>query len=276
MAHEMNLSSNDPGCIIFMIDQSGSMGNDWRGTGQTLAYGAAKAVNTVLAELAARCKKGEEISPRVRVGLFGYSEPGRVASVDWASANTSPEADGLMCISTIATINDEVLDEENEVFIPWVVHDHFGGGTPMMLAFHEVLGVAEAFAQSHTTSFPPIIINITDGMPTDMDTQDIPNEVHPLSSIATSDGHALICNVHLSETQEAPAFLPASEDALPDEYSKNLFLASSEVPEAMAKVGRERIKGIDIQENARLFAYNADPTLLVNLLTLASSVPTKE
>ena len=82
MAHEMNLSSSDPGCIIFMIDQSGSMGNDWRGTGQTLAYGAAKAVNTVLAELAARCKKGEEISPRVRVGLFGYSEPSRVASVE--------------------------------------------------------------------------------------------------------------------------------------------------------------------------------------------------
>lgn len=252
------------------------MGNEWRGTGQTLAYGSAKAVNSVLAEVAARCKKGEEISPRVRVGLFGYSEPNQIPKVDWASANTSPEADGLMCISTIGTVNDEVYDAAEEKFIPWVVHEDFGGGTPMMLAFHEVLGVAEAFAQNHPTSFPPIIINVTDGMPTDMDTQDIPNEVHPLSSIATADGQALICNVHLSETQEAPAFLPASEDALPDEYSKNLFRASSVVPEAMANVGRERIKGIEIPENARLFAYNADPTLLVQLLTLASSVPNKE
>ena len=272
MAHEMNLSSNDPGCIIFMIDQSGSMGYQWRGTDQTLAYGAAKAVNSVLAELVARCRKGEEISPRVRVGLYGYSEPNRQPKVDWASDNTTPEDDGLMCISTVANVREEVLDEENEVYIPWVVPEAYGGGTPMMRAIHEIITVAENFAQNNPNSFPPIIINITDGEPQDMDTSDIPNEVHPLTSISTVDGHALVCNVHLSETQAAPVFLPSTEDALPDDFSKNLFRASSEVPEIMARVGREKDK-LDIPENARLFAYNADPTLLLKLLTLASSAP---
>lgn len=269
MSHEAFMSSNHPGCLIFMIDQSGSMSSEWRGADQTLAYGAAKAVNQVLAELVARCRDGERISPRVRVGLFGYASPDGNQRVDWASTNTSPEGDGLMCISSVADVRDEVLDEENEKWMPWVVQEVYGGGTPMMLAIHEVTGVAETFAQNHTDSFPPVIINVTDGEANDMESSDIPNEVHPLTSISTADGNALMCNIHISATAEAPAFLPASEDGLPDEFSKNLFRASSVVPEQMAKVGRKM--GIpDIPEGARLFAYNANSTLLTKLITLAS------
>ncbi len=272
MSHDAPMSSNDPGCIIFMIDQSGSMGHEWRGTDQTIAYGAAKAVNSVLAELVARCKKGEDISPRVRVGLFGYSEPNQIKKVDWASDNTTPESDGLLSIPEVYKVTEEVYDPEEETYVPWVVTEEASGGTPMQHALQEVLSVAENFAQTHSDSFPPIIINITDGEPTDMDHDDIPNEVHPLTSVATADGNALMCNVHLSKVQAPQAFLPSSENGLPDEFSKSLFRASSEVPDGMANVGRTK-DALDIPEGARLFAYNADPTALLQLLTLASSAP---
>ena len=76
----------------------------------------------------------------------------------------------------------------------------------------------------------------------------------------------------LSKVQAPQAFLPSSEDGLPDEFSKSLFRASSEVPDGMANVGRTK-DALDIPEGARLFAYNADPTALLQLLTLASSAP---
>ena len=133
-----------------------------------------------------------------------------------------------------------------------------------------MLSVAENFAQNHPDSFPPVIVNITDGVPTDCHESELEGIVKPLMNIDTNDGSALVFNLHISPDSSNPAFLPSPGDTLPDSYAECLFAASSVLPESMAEIGRED-HGMVIGEGARCFAFNADSAGLVKLLSLASS-----
>ena len=61
----------------------------------------------------------------------------------------------------------------------------------MQMALNQVRGLS-GFRSIEPNSFPPIIINITDGAPTDMDEHDLPNVAQSLTSLTTADGNALL------------------------------------------------------------------------------------
>lgn len=262
------LSANHPGCIIFMIDQSGSMGAHWKGTEKSCAHGAAKAVNSIIGELVLRCMKGEEVSPRVKMGFFGYSND----SVDWCAEGFPHDSSGLVSIKDLADCDEQYLDEETEVFIPWIVNDNAYGNTPMKEALSQIRDIADMFAQNNPDSFPPILINITDGIPTDMDESELPQLTETLKSISTSDGAALVWNIHISAEEGEAVLMPGSSDGIVNDYARYLFEASSELPETMANIGRQNYK-MELDEGARCFAFNANATELTKLLVLASSAP---
>jgi len=264
--HGNNMSSNDPGCILVLIDQSGSMNNQWGRSKYKLSWGAARSVNHMIGELVERCRKGDEIAPRVRLGFYGYAG----SEVNWAAGKFPADADGLVSLVDLAECDEEVVDDENEIMIPWVVGENAHGGTPMKTAFEQVISIAENFAQNHPDSFPPVIVNITDGVPTDCNENDLATIVSPIMNIATTDGAALVFNVHISPDESTPVFLPSPNDALPDEYAKCLYAASSILPESLSEIGRAQ-HGMTIGEDARCFAFNADSALLIKLLSLASS-----
>ena len=266
MAHENNMSTNDPGCIIVIIDQSGSMQNQWGRSKYSLAWGAARSVNHMIGELVERCSKGDEVAPRVRLGFYGYAG----SDVNWAASKFLPDADGLVSLSDLADCEEEVEDDENEIMLPWVVEEKAYGGTSMKTAFEQIISIAENFAQNHPDSFPPVIVNITDGMPTDCNENDLSGIVAPVMNISTSDGAALVFNVHISADSSNPVFIPSPADSLPDSYAQCLYNASSVLPETLATIGRND-HGMTIGEEARCFAFNADSALLIKLLSLASS-----
>ena len=260
------MSSNDPGCIIVLIDQSGSMQQQWGSSKYSLNWGAARSVNHMIGEIIERCKKGDDISPRVRIGIYGYAG----SDVTWAASKFTPDADGLVSLTELAEGDDEIEDVENEIWIPWIVEEKAYGGTPMKTAFEQIMPIAENFAQTHVDSFPPVIVNITDGVPTDCDENDLQSIVSPIMNISTTDGNALVFNIHISADPSVPVFLPGPNDKLPDSYAECLYNASSLLPEDMGKIGRND-HGMSIGEDARCFAFNADSALLVKLLSLASS-----
>jgi hypothetical protein len=266
MPHENNMSTNDPGCLIIMIDQSGSMQNTWGRSKYSLNWGAARSVNHMIGELVERCSKGDEVAPRVRLGFYGYAG----ADVEWATSKYTPDSDGLVSLTELADCEDEVEDEENEIMIPWIVEEKAYGGTPMKTAFEQIISIAENFAQTHPDSFPPVIVNITDGMPTDCNENDLPSIVSPIMNISTTDGSALVFNIHISADPSDPVFLPGPNEKLPDSYAECLYNASSLLPESLADIGRTD-HGMTIGEDAKCFAFNADSALLIKLLSLASS-----
>jgi len=266
MEYGNNMSSNDPGCIIVIIDQSGSMTAPWGGSKYQLSWGAARSCNHMIGDLIERCRKGDDIAPRVRLGFYGYHGD----EVSWAAKKFPADADGLVGLEDLADCDVEVEDDENEILIPWIVEEEAYGGTPMKTAFEQVISIAENFAQNHPNSFPPVIVNITDGVPTDCDEADLPGIVSPLTNISTSDGSALVFNIHISPDSSSPVFLPTPNDKLPNSYAECLYAASSPLPESLSIIGRKD-HGMPIGDDAKCFAFNADSALLIKLLSLASS-----
>ena len=68
-------STATPGYLIFLIDQSSSMGNDWS-DGKTYAEFTAEVINRTINELIATNAAGETVKNRVFISLIGYGSKG--------------------------------------------------------------------------------------------------------------------------------------------------------------------------------------------------------
>ncbi len=140
------------------------------------------------------------------------------------------------------------------------------GGTPMCRAASEAQRVLGSWIAEHPDSFPPTCIHITDGEATDGN----PTErLNALKSLSTSDGNAMLFNIHLSANPNAtPVLFPDSPDDLPDAYSKMLFDTASPLTPSMRALAKEH--GFDTSEDSRCFVLNADLVLLVQAIDIGT------
>jgi hypothetical protein len=273
MYREM-LSVHQPGCIVLLIDQSGSMAEKFAGEpGTKKANECALAVNRLLRETALACQRGDEIRARCSIGLIGYGGGG-VGSVfrgELAGRDLVPISDVASSPLRVDMVRQKIPDGaggiiEVEVPFPLWVEPVAEGGTPMAEALELATQWIEAWARKHTRSFPPIGINITDGVPDD-DAR-ARKAADALRAIHTQDGAALLLNAHISTHKAPPLTLPDSEDKLPTEFARLLFRMSSTLPEPLRRSAEAQ--GFQATEASRGFVYNADVETLVRVLTFGS------
>ena len=69
-------------------------------------------------------------------------------------------------------------------------------GTPMCEALKYASDALSSWVTQYPDSFPPIVINVSDGNATDGDPVPL---AHQIMNLNTSDGNALVFNIHLSE-----------------------------------------------------------------------------
>ena len=138
-------------------------------------------------------------------------------------------------------------------------------GTPMCQAFGMARSVLEPWVQAHANSFPPIVINITDGEATDGDIRP-PSE--QLQRLSTDDGEVLLFNAHLSSRPGAPALYTENESTLPDEFSRLLFQISSILPPHI----REAVKneGYSVGPHSRGFVFNVEMIEVIKFLDIGT------
>ncbi len=100
MAYSAEISRTNPSCFLFLIDQSGSMGDSF-GAGEssmTKANGVADAINRLLQNLVIKCAKEEGVRDYYHVGVISYG-----ANVGPAFAGPLAGRD-LVAISEIANL----------------------------------------------------------------------------------------------------------------------------------------------------------------------------
>jgi hypothetical protein len=132
------------------------------------------------------------------------------------------------------------------------------------------------WAQSHPESFPPIIINITDGFVTDdpYDGASLTDWAKRLTGIGTQDGQALLFNVFVAPESGGDVVFPAEPSGLPDPGSA-LFQISSTLPDPIIKNATSA--GITPVPGSRGLAFNvSDSTLLVKILEIGTRVETRD
>jgi hypothetical protein len=157
----------------------------------------------------------------------------------------------------------------------WVEAAH-GYKTPMCQAVAVAGAHVYQWAASHPDSFPPIIINITDGLVTDngYEGANLDEWAQRLMNIQTSDGPSLLFNVFLSPTPMSNGVLfPNSDRGLPPP-GPDLFRISSPLPPMMLSnaIG----VGNYVEQGARGFAFNADSKMLARLLEVGTRVGVRD
>jgi hypothetical protein len=282
--YERDISRRDPGCVVFLLDRSDSMKQRWGSSRETMAEGAARALNETLLELLFT-SQGEPGKARhyFDVGVFGYGmrpmaggegvEPAFGGKLAGQPLVALPDLrDNPIAVRETPSLDVGAPPSRVPV---WVEPVH-GYRTPMCQAIAVAGAHVYEWASAHPDSFPPIIINITDGMVTDSPYEGAGLEewAQRLVNIQTSDGPALLFNIFLSPSPAASGVMfPATDRGLPTP-GPDLFRISSPLPPPMA-ANAER-SGIAVEPGARGFGFNADATMLVRFLEVGTKVDVRD
>jgi len=272
--YSAEISRKNPGCFIFLLDQSASMEDPFGGSSdRRKADELATIINKLIHNLSIRCAKGDSIYDYFHVAVIGYGQDTVVKSA-FDGPLTGKD---LIPISELANnplrIEDRVkksddgaggLVEQTVKFPLWFEAKH-AGGTPMSSAFKMAADIVQRWVAEHPKGFPPIVINITDGESTDGDPV---QEAKALCSLGSDDGAALVFNLHLSSAAGNPIELPGSSDALPDKFAKQLFDMSSNLTPFM--ISRAKELGMPADEGARGFVFNAQPVQIIQFLDIGT------
>jgi hypothetical protein len=162
------------------------------------------------------------------------------------------------------------------VRMPVWVEPAYGYRTPMCEAISVAGQHVYEWAAGHPESFPPIIINITDGFVTDnpFSGATLQGWAERLTGIATQDGTALLFNVFVAPEPAGNIVFPATAKGLP-EPGPQLFGISSVLPEVMLR--NARTAGISPAPGSRGLAFNvSDSTMLVKILEIGTRVETRD
>jgi len=272
--YKAEISRKNPGCLLFLVDQSASMEDPFGGDngGRSKAVELSTILNRLIHNLSIRCAKSDAIYDYFDVGVVGYSGDASRSAFGGQLAGRE-----LVAISELANNPLRIEDRskkvddgtggvtDQKVKFPVWFDPSCANGTPMCSAFRTASGIVQGWASSHEKSFPPIVINITDGESTDGDP--IP-EARALISLGTDDGPVLLFNAHLSSASGAPIELPSDPGVLPDKYARQLFEMSSPLTPFM--VARARELGMPADENSRGFVFNAQPVQIIQFLDIGT------
>jgi hypothetical protein len=261
------IDRHHPGCILLLVDQSASMEDAFAAGEQSKATALSLAVNRLLRNLVLQCQRGEEVRDYYHVGVLGYGAAiGPILGGGLTGQQLVPI--GLLADYPLRVAPDALPGSPDiSVPLPIWIESRAEGGTPMSAAIDLAGSLLVDWANEHLDSFPPIVVNISDGASTDGDPRPMAGY---LRDIKTTDGNLLLFNVNLSDEPLTPIEYPSSMVGLPNPYARALFDMSSPLTPYMMAVARGM--SIPVQDGARGFVFNADAAKLSEFLDVGTKV----
>lgn len=265
--YEAEISRRNPGLFLFLLDQSRSMSHKLSGGERSKAVEATDAINKQIAELINRCTKSEGVRHYFDLGVIGYGFE-RSGAAGLISDAPVPITEMENVIKKMETRKEKVDDQEVEFQYPVWFEPVAASDTPMVSALKLAKEWVEKWVQDHQYSYPPVVINISDGESTDGSPTDISKE---LAELSTKDGKTMLWNCHLSESSAQPVSFPEDESKLPQEkYASTMFSISTVLPDSMLAIAREEYQ--DVTTGARAYVFNARLEDLIKLLDIGTRV----
>ncbi len=272
MPYSAEISRTNPSCFIFLIDQSGSMVEPISGgDGKRKCDVVADSINRLLHNLIIKCARGEGIRDFYELAVIGYG------------AQVAPGFSGPLAGRDIVPLSEvannparveeriKELDDgaggviQQKTKFPVWFEPVAKGTTPMGGALDLAHHLLSGWCQQRNYSYPPIVINISDGEATDFGPEP---QAEALTSLHTSDGNVLLLNIHISGENMTPIVFPDNDEDLPDEFARTLFQVSSVLPPGMRELAKN--ESLDLNEGARGFAFNADMIELIRFLDIGT------
>ena len=261
MPYEKKISRAEPGLIVAVLDNSGSMAETLPGTSDEKYKWVERYFGLILKELLARSTelRGSTavVKSRYYVHVILYGSQSKV----WG---------------------DEGMDIETAVSKYAEAGNSLGlggqmGGTDARNALRQAfVHVQAAVAEERfKNSFPPMVFHLTDGM-SQTDASDVAQEI---KALATADGQALVVNGYIGTQttlgykgpEDFPGYV-TSDEAGPNTDNVQMFNMSSEVPDCI----RENLiqDGIfpQLRDGARLFFDVRTKEMLKHVIQVVGSL----
>ena len=267
--YSAEISRQNPGCLIFLVDQSGSMEEIIAGgTGEKKKQVVADAINRLLYNTILRCAKEDGVRPYFNIGVWSYSgeDVRRAFGADLVSITEIAEHPKRTETRRRRMPDGAGGVYEEEFQLPVWFDPVANAKTPMNAAFRAIVAPLRAWLSQHPASFPPIVINLTDGVYSDASPAPV---VWELMQMGTTDGNVLVFNCHIS--QQGGMATPFPNDSQAAELrglARELFDMSSTLPDLLHS--QARAKGYHVGEGARGYAFNADLVTMIDFLDIGT------
>jgi hypothetical protein len=240
--YSAEIRRDQPTAIVFLIDQSGSMGGgELIDSNVTVskAEAVARIVNRSLEELISRSTKAYGTGNYFDIALIGYGQNGREANFILPNKSISQPWDTLTDLAGSAQSKAQKAikkgrggtEIEQEIDVKWWIDPVAGYRTPMGNALEKSLSILKDWILNNSKNYPPIVINITDGVATDANEDRLVSLAEEIKNLKTTDGQVLLFNCHLEEYEGDSFTFPTTKEDLPsDNYAHTLFQMSSIIP----------------------------------------------
>ncbi len=239
-------TSATPALIIYLLDVSGSMGQDV-GNGKKRIEIVTDALQKVAVKMVQRSTKGTIVAPRYRIAMYAYS---------------SQVIDLLGGIKTI--------DELATMGVPKLTTLDL---TDTAAAFSEVENLLRSELSNLNDCPAPLVCHMTDGLFNGSDPSPVAQRIMNMS---VPDGSVLVENIYIGsgllsvpDVSSWPGISSGGE--LPDAYCQKLFEMSSEIPESYLNVMNEF--GYQLQSGARMFFPGDEPDLVELGFVMSGATP---
>ena len=265
--YNARINRENPASFVFLIDQSGSMREKWGAdNSKSKAEIVALYVNNAINEVINICQKSEP-EPRhyFEIAIIGYGSD-EEAQLLWEGNLQGKTFVTPAELKQNPTGNQGEIELTREIRgikktvkipVPFWFSPVAKSLTPMGDAFDKCTELLNEWTQKHFNSFPPIVINITDGEQTDCDDDVLLKKAYNLRQTHTRHGKSLLFNVHISTLEESAVTFPESLDELPENsQAKLLYEMSSVLPTVFKKRVATEVKKSDLLENTNYVAMS--------------------
>jgi hypothetical protein len=272
MAYQAPIQRSTPTAFLFLVDQSGSMGDRMAGSEKTKAQFVADVLNRTFTDLVTRCTKADGVRDYFEIGVIGYGGAGASNGLSGPLATqvlnpiSAIEANPSRIEDRKRRVDDGAggLIEQSIKFPVWF-EPRADGGTPMCEAIRRAGEELAVWCDAHPDSYPPTVLHVTDGESTDGDPEPL---AEALRQFSTNDGNVLLLNLHVSSRAGQPVSFPAGEGLLPDQYAKLLFRMSSQLPSHLVNAVQE--KGHKVSQESRGYIFNAEAGEIVDFFDIGT------
>ena len=264
--------------FLLLLDRSGSMRERvlFDGREVTKACAVAETANRFLFELTERARRSDGVRDYYDVAVLSYSGDAvesllsermefisvselarrRTEQSVWSREHRLP--DGRMAIVTTTT--------------PRHILPHAEGRTPMYEAMWEAYELLRRWCAEprNAASFPPVVLNITDGEFSDCGDEELADISHSIRSLGTDDGNVLLLNIHIASGSGAPMIFPTEAD-IPSAGRNAEIMArcSSRMPASFEPL-ISQYRGPSARPPFIGMSYNAPITEVLNIISIGS------
>lgn len=268
--YSAEISRDNPTCILFIIDQSGSM-MDVMPSGRSKADFVADVLNKTIYTLVTNCTKADGIRNYFDIGVVSYGGQGVSVGIghdlNQRTSSIVALASNPLRVDERTRLEDDGAGGvfERRIKFPVWFQPQASGGTPMCEALAEAAETLVEWCDHHPSNYPPTVLHVTDGEATDGDPSRAADAIRQLS---TRDGNSLLFNLHVSTRPGENVAFPNSEQGLVDDFARSLFRMSSTFPAHIAQLAAN--KGYGVGDGSRGFIFNGDPKDIVNFFDIGT------